>query len=150
MDKLYIVIVIVIAVLIAAAGIISFFCLPTSEKIKKIKLWLLGAVTEAEKELGAKTGQLKLAKVYGWFIEKFPYISVFISLERFDRLVDDALAKMREMLASNDAIKKLIEGEANDTTEVPGVADATDDANGGTGTSTGTGTEAGADPAASV
>ena len=45
-----------------AAGFMlyRFFKLPTKEQIAKIKEWLLYAVTEAEKELGGGTGQLKL------------------------------------------------------------------------------------------
>lgn len=52
-----------------------FLKLPTRVQIDKVKEWLLWAVTEAEKELGSGTGQLKLRQVYDLFVQRFPVIT---------------------------------------------------------------------------
>ena len=71
----------------AALGIISgaliyfFMKLPVGTQKQKIQEWLLWAVTEAEKELGGGTGQIKLRQVYNLFIERFKFISTLISFQ---------------------------------------------------------------------
>ena len=91
-------------------GAIEFFKRPKSGIVKKIKEWLLYAVTEAEAALGGGTGPLKLAMVYDMFIERFPFLSKMITFERFSALVDLALEKMRKLLEENEDIARFIEG----------------------------------------
>ena len=97
--------------LLAGTGVYLFFKLPVGTQKQKIQEWLLWAVTEAEKELGGGTGQIKLRKVYNLFIEHFKFISALISFETFSKWVDIALEKMRTMLKSNKAVQELIEGK---------------------------------------
>ena len=73
--------------------------------------WLLGAVTEAEKELGGGTGQLKLRSVYDRFVVRFPWVAMVLPFDVFSEMVDDALAEMRLMLAQNDKIRSYVEGK---------------------------------------
>lgn len=87
----------------AAVYLYRFAGLPTGEQLGKVKEWLLWEVTEAEKELGGGTGQLKLRRVYDRFVERFPALARVISFARFSALVDDALDEMRDMLAKNTA-----------------------------------------------
>lgn len=103
----------VICCLLGAFGIAiyKFIMLGKEQQIKKIKEWLLFAVIQAEKELGSNTGQLKLRMVYGEFIDKFKFMSLLLSFEEFSKMVDESLDSMRTMLSSNQAIKKLVEGE---------------------------------------
>lgn len=91
------------------ATVISFTKLPNTEKVKNVKEWLKWAVVQAEKELGSKTGQLKLRMVYDMFVNRFPEIAKFISFNTFSSWVDEALEWMRNQLESNDAVKKIIE-----------------------------------------
>lgn len=72
--------------------------------------WLLTAVSEAEKEFGAKTGTLKLHHVYDWFISKFPTLAKFMTFEEFGKMVDTALEEMRHLIETNEAFKNYIEG----------------------------------------
>ena len=96
-------------VLVAAAALLvgiafalhHFLKLPTKDQIAKIKEWLLFAVTEAEKELGGGTGQLKLRQVYDLFVQRFPAVAAVISFDTFSSWVDEALEQMREMLKNN-------------------------------------------------
>ena len=83
---------------------------PTAEQIANIKEWLLLAVTEAEKQLGGGTGQLKLRFVYDLAVERFSWVSV-IPFYTFSGWVDEALNEMKKMLAVNEKVKQLIEGE---------------------------------------
>lgn len=77
---------------------------------KNIKEWLLYAVTKAERELGSKTGKIKLRQVYDWFIVSFPITSKIISFNAFSRLVDIALEEMRHLLETNEQCKLYVEG----------------------------------------
>lgn len=98
-------------VMVVMAGVIcwNFFKLPTKEQIAKIKEWLLYAVTEAEKELGGGTGQLKLRQVYDLFVQRFPAVAAVISFDTFSLWVDEALEQMRELLAKNEHAAAYVE-----------------------------------------
>lgn len=83
---------------------------PTERKITMIKEWLLFAVVQAEKELGAGTGQIKLRYVWDLFIQTFPALAPVISFELFCKLVDEALDQMRHLLSTNLDIKNYVDG----------------------------------------
>lgn len=91
-------------IIVIIGAIVAFVKLPVAVQIKKIKEWLLLAVTEAEKELGGGTGQIKLRYTYDLFISKFKFISTLVSFDTFSKWVDCALEKMKEMLATNVAV----------------------------------------------
>lgn len=111
----YILVAAVAAVAVIIYLIMKFFKLPRESQIQKIKEWLLFAVTEAEKELGSGTGQLKLRYVYDMFVTKFPYLVKFISFEMFSHLVDEVLEKFKEMFKNNKAVQQYV--ISNDTVE---------------------------------
>ena len=104
----YLILVAIAAVAVVVWFVIKFFQQPGSEQLAKVKEWLLYAVTEAEKELGSGTGQLKLRYVYDMFVTKFPYLVKFISFELFSKLVDDVLVKFKEMFNANQALKQYV------------------------------------------
>lgn len=85
----------------------------------KIKEWLVYATTQAEKELGGGTGQLKLRAVYDMFVTKFPWLSKIIPFSFFSYLVDEALKEMNNMLDTNSAVASyVIGGEKEQGSEV--------------------------------
>ena len=100
----------VCVLVVLALNIKDFFYLPRKEQIKKVKEWLLYAVTIAEKELGAGTGALKLRYVYDLFISKFPYIAPYVSFETFSKWVDEVLEQMKHLLKTNNNIFYYVEG----------------------------------------
>ena len=107
--------IILAALAILAAAVIAvyrYFKLPSEEQLENVRQWLLKAVTEAERELGGGTGQLKLRTVYDAFLTKFPWLAPVISFKRFSQLVDDALEEMRKMLEKNKAVQAYVSGEA--------------------------------------
>lgn len=80
-------------------------------RLNDVQEWLLGVVTEAEKQLGSGTGQLKLRQVYDKFLQKFPLLSVLVPFKMFSEMVDKALERMRTMLESNSFVQSYVEGE---------------------------------------
>ena len=59
----------------------------------------------AEKDLGSKTGKIKLSLVYSMFVEAFPVFQMFVSIDTFGGWVDEALLLMKDVL--NNGIKQI-------------------------------------------
>lgn len=108
-ENWYLALTAVVMVVMAVVLVGSFVKLPTKEQIAKIKEWLLYAVTEAEKELGGGTGQLKLRQVYDLFVQRFPAVAAVVSFDTFSLWVDEALEQMREMLTKNENVAAYVE-----------------------------------------
>lgn len=85
-------------IIMAVQQIIKFISLPTASKIKELKSRLLEWVRQAEADLGSETGKFKLSQVYDRFCQEYPYLKKWFTLEKFDKLVGDALQSMREEL----------------------------------------------------
>ena len=99
----------VIAVIIMAGfAVYKFAGLPTKEQMIKVKEWLKYAVSIAEKELGEKTGQLKLRMVYDMMLTKFPVTARLISFQTFSLCVDEALEWLDKQLSANENIANII------------------------------------------
>lgn len=86
----------------------TFYDLPSDEQAEKVKEWLLYMVILAEKELGSKTGQVKLRFTYDKFIEKWPKLAAVVPFETFSDWVDEALAKMKYLSETNPSIRMYI------------------------------------------
>lgn len=110
-DNWYLLVGGVALIVVAGFAVYKFVGLPTKEQVIKIKEWLKYAVTMAEKELGGKTGQLKLRMVYDMFVSKFPSVAKLISFDTFASWVDDALEWMNKQLEANKAIETVVNGE---------------------------------------
>lgn len=93
-----------ILVLFAVYAVLRFLKLTPQQQLGKVKTALLYMVTEAEKELKSKTGRVKRSMVWDWLVERFPIISLFITEEKYDELLDQALDEFRKMLESNDSL----------------------------------------------
>lgn len=107
-ENWYIITALIVLLIIMGGIIFAFFKSPSSTQLRKVKAWLLLAVTKAEAELGNGTGKLKLRYVYDLFISKFRWTAYLISFEMFTELVEDALDEMREMLKNNPAVFSLV------------------------------------------
>ncbi len=109
MDIQTILILIIIGMAIAIS-VYKFMKLSKQQQIENIKQWLVFACLEAEKMLGGKTGQVKLRYVYDLFVSKYKFISCLIPFDTFSKWVDDSLIDMRNMISTNEAIRKIVEG----------------------------------------
>ena len=96
-------------------GIVAVFLIAFTMWLMGFKNWLVWAVAEAEKMLGSGTGQLKLRYVYDLAVARFPIAAKLMPFAVFSKLVDAALAVMRDMIENNtsiaEAITNQIEGE---------------------------------------
>lgn len=71
-------------------------------------------VTEAEKEFGGGTGQLKYSAVFTWLYEKLPALAKLILPKRvISDLIEAAVSKMKEYLESNIKANEFV---SNDVT----------------------------------
>lgn len=102
----------IIFVAAIAGDIYAFIKLAPSKQKEKVQEWLLWAVTEAEKELGGGTGQLKLRKVYQMFLTTFPWLAQIIPFDEFSVMVDVALEKMKVMLDNNAKAQDYVDSTA--------------------------------------
>lgn len=77
---------------------------------KKANECLKAIVVEIEKELGSKTGEIKLRLAYEKFVERFPLFSILVPFSLFQMWVDKALDWMKKQLETNtkvyDYVKK--------------------------------------------
>ena len=103
-----VIVTIVFCLIALGIGIFKFIKMTKEQKIQNVKEWLKWAVSEAEKELGTGTGQLKLRKVYNLAVQQFPWIVSFVSFNTFSAWVDDALIWMDEQLSKNARISEYV------------------------------------------
>ena len=108
MDNALIALIILISICAASIALICFLRLSKEKQMEMIKQWLILAVVKAEKELGEKTGQIKLSYVYDMFIDKFKFLAKVITFEQFSALVDEALDVMRLMIDQNKHVADYI------------------------------------------
>ena len=93
-----------VLVLLTVYVVLKFLKLTPKQQLEKVKTALLYMVTEAERELKSKTGRVKRSMVWEWLVERFPIISLFITEEKYDELLDQALEEFRKMLESNNSL----------------------------------------------
>ena len=101
----------IIALIIGAIILIIVIAYMVTQQKSKCIEWLKYAVSEAERLLGEKTGQLKLRMVYDWFCEKFPVIASILPFKVFSAWVDVALQTMGKWLECGNKIGDYITGE---------------------------------------
>lgn len=77
-------------------------------RIVGLKQWLVWAVTVAESEFGGGTGRLKLRYAYDLAVERFGWIATFLPYSLFEKMVDSALVKMRNMVETNGKINDIV------------------------------------------
>lgn len=109
-ENWFIIVAAVAGVGVAGYAVYAFVKMPSTEQLKKVKEWLLYAVTKAEQELGSGTGKIKLRYAYDMFVSRFTWLAKIISFESFSLLVDEALEEMRKIIESNTAVQSLVNG----------------------------------------
>ena len=105
-------IVIIISVIIKAAVSVSDF-LKKSKEERKAAAWselsriALSLVSDAETEWGSKTGEIKKSEVIKKIYDKLPALSEIANeaetSEQIDKIIDDALEQMREILKNKES-----------------------------------------------
>jgi hypothetical protein len=100
---------VVLAALAAVAVIVFAYYRVKGIQNENINQWLLGAVIQAERDLGSGTGKYKLRVVYDTFIVHFGILVRLVPFATFSAWVDAALAEMKTILENNVKIKEYIE-----------------------------------------
>lgn len=111
LENWFIILALVAVGMVAGIAVYRFLKQPKAAQLIMVRRWLLWAVIEAEKDLGSGTGQLKLRRVYDWFLTRFPWMAKVIPFEMFDKMVVDALDEMRALLEENEAVAAYVSGE---------------------------------------
>lgn len=99
---------VIAAVVLAAIVAVCIILLQTKYKAYAAQV-LFYLVTQAEREFGGGTGQLKYAAVFTWLYEQLPTAAKFVLPKRtVEALIEAAVAKMKEYLASNSRASELV------------------------------------------
>lgn len=97
------------SVLIVILFILFLLVLVRKGAIKQVNEILFYLVTEAEKQFGGGTGQLKYAAVTAWLYEKLPaVVRLLFTTKQTDLLIENAVLRMKKYLDTNDNAKILI------------------------------------------
>lgn len=84
---------------------------------KTLKTILFNLVTQAEKEFGNGTGELKFAAVSDWIYQRLPAILKILFTQRdIDKLIESTLEEAKKQWGSNQNVKQYIEAGAEPIT----------------------------------
>lgn len=98
----------VLFVLAVIVIVIVLICRGETAILKEI---LFRLVTEAEKEYGSGTGELKKAAVIDWLYDKLPAIvKIFLTPDRLGKLIEEVLEIAKEKWAANPSLQQYITG----------------------------------------
>lgn len=95
---------IVVSIVILLAVVVyafRFFKLTPAQQKRRIKTALLAIVKEMEEQYGPKTGAIKRSQAYNSLVKLFPILTVFLSQETFDKMLDEALESLEESLTAS-------------------------------------------------
>lgn len=84
--------------------VVKFLKLSPEQQRERIRTALLAIVTEMEKQYGPKTGSIKRSQAYSQLVKLFPVLTIFLSQETFDKLLDEALVILNASLESNEKV----------------------------------------------
>lgn len=96
--------------------VVKFLKLSPEQQKERIKTALLAIVTEMEKQYGPKTGSIKRSQAYSQLVKLFPVLTIFLSQETFDKLLDEALVILNASLESNEKVANYV-GEDKEVIE---------------------------------
>lgn len=63
----------------------------------------LYAVSKAEETWGSNTGKIKFAEVYTYITKQYPIITFFFTEKQLSDIIEDALSKMKQILATKES-----------------------------------------------
>lgn len=93
---------IVVVCVYCVPQIVAFIGYPTNKKMEIIKKYLLQWVTEAETKFDEGDFDLILNSVYTAFVSKFPYVAKWITENKFEALVKEAIDELKNVLAKSN------------------------------------------------
>lgn len=97
-DNWFILIVFLCVLYATILHINQFLILSPKQRKEVMKDTILDLVLEAEKQLGSKTGEMKLQLVIKSFYKKYPIAKFLIKEDRLIAFIEDSVQKMKETL----------------------------------------------------
>lgn len=99
------------SILVVAAFIIAAVVLVKRGETTILKNILFKLVTQAEKEFGSGTGELKYAAVSDWIYQRMPAVLKFLfSAKDIDKMIESALAEAKKQWGKNENVKMYLLG----------------------------------------
>ncbi|MCF8018280.1 MAG: hypothetical protein K9L62_02655 [Vallitaleaceae bacterium] len=99
------------SVLVVIGFIVLVVVLIKRGEVKILNNILYGLVTQAEREFGAGTGELKYAAVSDWIYERLPAILKFLFTSKdIDKMIETALEAAKKKWEKNENLKLYING----------------------------------------
>lgn len=99
------------SVLVVIGFIVLIVVLVKRGEVKILNNILYRLVTQAEKEYGAGTGELKYAAVSDWIYERLPAILKFLFTSKdIDKMIETALEAAKKKWEQNENMKLYISG----------------------------------------
>lgn len=97
------------SVLVVAGFIVLCVALVKRGQTKTLKTILFNLVTQAEKEFGSGTGELKFAAVSDWVYQRLPAIlKILFTQKDIDTLIESALEEAKKQWGSNKNLQEVI------------------------------------------
>jgi hypothetical protein len=96
-----VIVLIAVVAIYVVPKVVEFIGYPTAKKMEVIKKYLLTWVTEAETKFDDGDFDLILNYVYTAFISKFQFVAKWITEEKFEVLVRDAIDELKGVLSKN-------------------------------------------------
>lgn len=100
------------SILVVAAFIIAAVVMVKRGETTILKNILFKLVTQAEKEFGSGTGELKYAAVSDWIYQRMPAVLKFLfSAKDIDKMIESALAEAKKQWGKNENVKMYLLGD---------------------------------------
>lgn len=98
------------SVLVVIGFIVLCVVLLKRGQTKTLKTILYNLVTQAEREFGGGTGELKFAAVSDWIYQRLPAVlKILFTQKDIDKMIETALAEAKKQWGSNENVKQYIE-----------------------------------------
>lgn len=94
---------VVIAVILVAIAVLLY--VNRKDVILKSALYI---VAKVEEEWGSNMGQIKFAEAYTYIKSKYPIVTFFLPESLMKEIIEDALVRLKEILASKEAKAKAL------------------------------------------
>lgn len=94
---------VVIAVILVAIAVLLY--VNRKDVILKSALYI---VAKVEEEWGSNMGQIKFAEAYTYIKSKYPIVTFFLPESLMKEIIEDALVRLKEILASKEAKAKVL------------------------------------------
>lgn len=104
------------SLLVVVAFIVFIVVLVKRGETKVLKQILFNLVTQAEKQFGSGTGELKFAAVSDWIYQRIPAILKLLFTEKdISNLIETVLEQAKKAWGTNESIKEYIDAAEGET-----------------------------------